>query len=148
MVQLQEFRSSVLKAYGAEAKEIAELSAYNQNIFDHEQMQSPLHFPLEPEPHVAVWSEYLQTATEIGVAQTLKNALVQLNFPIAEGISQTDGYRAATLRGVDPHTIPEATGLKLKQPQAIKLQIYTGINQAQRTETDPCFYGCLYGSWL
>ena len=123
----QKFRSSVLEAYGANAGEIAELLVYNQNLFDHSKMRSPQSFPLEPEPHVAVWSKYLNSATEIGIVKTLKNALVQLHFPIAKGISQTDAYRAATLKGVDPHTIPKATGLKLKQPEAIELQIYPSL---------------------
>ncbi len=120
-------RSSILEGYGAEAPEIAELSNYNQNVFDHAQLRSPQSFPLKPEPHVAVWSEYVHSATEIGIVKTLKNALVQLNFPIAKGISQTAAYRAATLKGVEPHTIPEATGLKLKQPEAIRLQIYPSL---------------------
>ena len=31
----QEFQSNVLKTYGARAREIEELSAYNQNVFQH-----------------------------------------------------------------------------------------------------------------
>ncbi|WP_019503682.1 hypothetical protein [Pleurocapsa sp. PCC 7319] len=125
--KLPEFESSVLGTYGATATEIEELSAYNQNVFDHSNWQSSLQFPLEPEPYVAIWSEYLNISEEIGVWSTLKNVLVQLHFPIAEGISQTEAYRAATLRGADPHTIPEATGLKLKQPEKLDLKIYPSL---------------------
>lgn len=125
--KLQEFQSSVLESYGATDTEIEELSVYNQNVFDHSNCQSATQFPLEPEPHVAVWSEYLHLAIERGVFQTLKNALVQLHFPIAEGISQTDVYRSVTLKGVEPHTIPEATGLRLKQPEKLGLKIYPSL---------------------
>ena len=127
VIELQEFQASVLEAYGAEAEEIAELSVYNQNLFDHDNCQSLRQFPLEPEPHVAVWLEYLHAAKKIGVWSTLKNALVQLNFPIAKDISQTDAYRAAILRGVEPHAIPEATGLKLRQPEELSLKIYPSL---------------------
>ncbi|MGL6343009.1 MAG: DUF7005 family protein [Waterburya sp.] len=124
MLKLQALQSRVLESYGATANEIKELSVYNQNIFDHSNWRSLLQFPLESEPHVAIWSEYLNTAREIGVWETLKSVFVQLHFPIAAGISQTKAYRAATLKGVEPNTIPEATGLKLTQPDQLDLKIY------------------------
>ncbi|MGL5079112.1 MAG: DUF7005 family protein, partial [Waterburya sp.] len=87
MLKLQALQSRVLESYGATANEIKELSVYNQNIFDHSNWRSLLQFPLESEPHVTIWSEYLDTAREIGVWETLKGVFVQLHFPIAAGIS-------------------------------------------------------------
>lgn len=127
MLKLQALQSRVLKSYGATANEIKELSVYNRNVFDHSNWRSPLQFPLESEPHVRIWSEYLDTAREIGVWETLKSVFVQLHFPITAGISQTKAYRAATLKGVEPTTIPEATGLKLKQPDQLDLKIYPSL---------------------
>ncbi|MEM7592235.1 MAG: hypothetical protein AAF383_12065 [Cyanobacteria bacterium P01_A01_bin.83] len=121
------FRAKLLEAYGAKTKEIAELSAYNQNIFQHDLLASSQTFPLEPEAHLAVWWEYLETAQRNGVWATLKNILVQLNFPIQAGISQTEAYRSVTLRGLDPSTIPEATGLVLQQPEQLKLKIHHSL---------------------
>ncbi len=122
-----EFRSNILKNYGAEASEIEELSAYNLNLFDHDNCHSLLKFPLESETHLAVWSEYLDTAQQIGVFKTLKKVLVQLNFPIAKGISQTQAYRASTLKGTNPDHIPEAIGLELQQPEQLDLKIYPSL---------------------
>lgn len=127
LVKSSEFRSKLLEAYGAGTKEIAELSAYNQNIFQHDLLSSSQTFPLEPEAHVAAWLEYLETAQQNGVLPTLKNVLVQLNFPIQAGISQTEAYRSATLKGVDPSTICEATGLVLQQPGQLKFKIHPSM---------------------
>lgn len=123
----QEFQSNVLKTYGAGAREIEELSAYNQNVFQHEYLPPSLSFPLNPEPHVQVWSEYDDTAKKLGVWETLKHALVQLHFPIQAGISQTEGYRSVTLKGVAPSKIPKATGLVLQQPEKLDLKIYSSL---------------------
>jgi hypothetical protein len=125
--KLHAFRSDVLKNYGARVTEIEELLVYNHNLFEHSNRRSPWEFPLDPESHVAVWSEYLDNAAKTSVFETLKNVLVQLNFPIAEGISQTKTYRAATLKGVNPNTIPEATGLVLQQPEKLDLKIYPSL---------------------
>ena len=125
--KIQEFQSKVLKKYGARTTEIAELSVYNQNVFQHEHLPSPLNFPLHPESHVQVWSEYYDTAKELGVWETLKNVLVQLHFPIQEGISQTEGYRAVTLKGVEPNNLAEATGLVLQQSEKLGLKIYPSL---------------------
>jgi hypothetical protein len=127
VLQLQAFQSRVLESYGATANEIKELAVYNQNIFDRRYWRSPLQFPLESEPYVAIWSEYLDTAKNLGVWETLKTVFVHLHFPIAAGMSQTQGYRAATLKGVDPKTVPEATGLKLTQPEQLDLKIYPSL---------------------
>jgi hypothetical protein len=127
MLKLPEFQSSLLEVYGAGAIEIEELSVYNQNLFEHSNWQSHFQFPLEPEPHVAIWSEYLHNTQEIGVFATLKNVLVQLHFPIQEGISQTEAYRAVTLKGINPNTISEAIGLNFQQPEKLNLKIYPSL---------------------
>ncbi len=127
LLKQQEFGSNVLKAYGAGTSEIEELSVYNQNLFQHNHLPSPLKFPLDAEPHVAIWSEYLDTAKKVGVFESLKNVLVQLHFPIQEGISQTKNYHAATLKGICPSTIPEASGLVLQQPEKLNLKIYPSL---------------------
>ena len=127
MLQLQEFRASVLEAYGAKDKEIEELFSYNQNVFDHSNLPSSLEFPLESEPHVAVWSEYLHTAKSIGMFATLQNILVQLHFPIQQGISSTEAYRAVTLKGFNPNSVAAATGLVLQQPEKLDCQIYPSL---------------------
>jgi hypothetical protein len=126
-MERQTFRAAILASYGATGSEIEELLAYNQNIFEHDNWQPSLKFPLEPEPHIVTWEEYAVTAREIGVFETLKQVLVQLSFPIQEGISQTEVYRAATLKGVNLDGICEATGLVLEHPEKLDLKIYQSL---------------------
>ena len=126
-MKLPEIRSQVLQAYGASKTELEELLAYNTNVFDHENLPLSLKFPLDSELHVSAWSEYLVEAQSIGVWETLKNTLVQLNFPVQTGISKTEAYRKATLKGIHPHGIPEATGLILQQPDQLDFKIYASL---------------------
>jgi hypothetical protein len=49
---------------------------------------------------------------------------VQLQFPIREGISQTEAYRAATRRGEPTLGMAEATGLKLREPDRLRLLLH------------------------
>ena len=42
----EKFREEVLISYGADASEVQELLAYNQNVFQHEDCPKPLELPL------------------------------------------------------------------------------------------------------
>ncbi len=123
----QQFRTQVLTAFGAGTSEIEELLNYNQNVFNRSSLKFPLQFPLVSEPHITVWEEYVSKASAIGAFKTLQSALVQLRFPIQKGISQSSAYRAATLRGIATKDLAEATGLILKQPEKLQLQIYPSL---------------------
>jgi len=92
----QEFLSSL----GASEQEIAELINYNKNVFRREDSGCDISLPLPDEPFVEAWDGYTMEAEEKGVFNTLRDRLVQLSFPVREGISQDDHYRAATLRGL------------------------------------------------
>ncbi|MFP5213947.1 MAG: DUF7005 family protein [Acidobacteriota bacterium] len=118
----ENFRKSVLARHGASDEEVVELLRYNANLFDHARLAQPLSFPLPDEPFVSAWREY--AAASSGTFNVLKEHLAQLNFPVREGISRTEGYRRATLSGVSAETIPEATGLELEEPEAIRLFIH------------------------
>jgi hypothetical protein len=126
-MERQKFRAAILAAYGATESEIEELLIYNQNVFEHDNWQPSLKFPLEPELHIETWENYAVTAREIGVFETLKQVFVQFSFPIQEGISQTEAYRAATLKGVNLDDISEATGLILEHPDKLDLKIYQSL---------------------
>ncbi len=127
MSNQQQLRASVLASYGATARETEELLAYNQNIFDRSFSTLPAKFPLPPEPYVAAWEEYATFAQEVGVFQALSSKLVQLQFPILEGISQTEAYRFATLKGVSVDGMIEATGLILQQPEQLQLILHQSL---------------------
>jgi hypothetical protein len=112
-----ENRVNVLKSLSATPSEIEELLAYNENLFVH---QRELDLPLPDEIHIATWERYRKEAETKGVFRVLQSQFPQLRFPIREGISNTENYRAATRRGVPV----EADGFSLEQPDALQLNIY------------------------
>lgn len=120
----KEERTSILRRFGAEASEIEELLVYNQNIFEQDKITISSQFPLPSEPHIAVWQEYVRQAHTSNAWETLKNALVQLRFPIQAGISQTNAYRAATRKGIETN---QTTGLVLQQPEKLTLTIHQSL---------------------
>ncbi|ARV58831.1 hypothetical protein BZZ01_09440 [Nostocales cyanobacterium HT-58-2] len=125
MLAQELFRADVLASFAASAKEVEELLAYNQNIFARNTFTHPVKFPLAPEAHLVAWEKYAVAAD--GAFEALKQRLVQFRFPILEGISQTEAYRAATRKGVLVDGIPEATGLVLKQPEKLQLIIHQSL---------------------
>jgi hypothetical protein len=119
-----EFRTNVLKTYGANDTETEELLAYNQNAIARSLWKPPQVFPLAPEPHVAAWEEYATLGEKMGVYTVLKQRLVQFNFPILVGISETEEYRAATRKGKFVNGMKNATGLTLFEPEKLHLRIH------------------------
>jgi hypothetical protein len=113
-------RARVLRDLGASESEVEELLRYNENLF---RVPDPLPpFPLPDEPSVEAWEEYAREAATRGVFPVLRDALVQLRFPVAPGIAETEGYRAATRRGVLP---PDGTpGLALEAPERLRLFLH------------------------
>lgn len=117
------FQADTLARFGASPEETGELLRYNENVFDLEALdRSPL--PLPDEPFVAVWEEWERQARERGAFAVLSEHMPQLRFPIREGISASEGYRAATLKGVPPDEIPEATGLVLPHPELVEIVLH------------------------
>jgi hypothetical protein len=112
----------ILQRYGATNDEVAELVAYTENRF--QTPDGPVRFPLEDEPHLEAWRRYAQGAETAGVFLALQQALVQLRFPVREGISHSEDYRAATLQGVSPDGLPVATGLQLQRPETLRLLLH------------------------
>lgn len=127
IINQQSFRTDVLTCFQATSAQVEELLVYNQNVFNHNTLTHPINFPLPPESHVAAWKEYTLAARDLGAFEVLKRVVVQFQFPIQEGISQTEAYRAATRRGVAVHSMAEATGLVLQQPQKLKLILHQSL---------------------
>ncbi|MBD2342610.1 DUF7005 family protein [Anabaena subtropica] len=123
----QSLRTQVLTDFGATASEVEELLIYNQNVFTHDTLTSPIEFPLPPEPHIKAWEEYAVVAKILGVFAVLKQKLVQLQFPIQEGISQTQTYQNATRKGVSTDEMVEASGLVLQQPKKLQLILHQSL---------------------
>jgi hypothetical protein len=108
----------------AEPEGSAALSAYLDRRFDLSPLETGLRLPLPDEPFVACWEAWAEEARQRGAAAVLADHLPQLAFPIREGISASEEYRAATRRGVPPRELPGATGLALERPEAIELELY------------------------
>ncbi|MEH2172742.1 DUF7005 family protein [Nostoc sp.] len=123
----QSFRTDVLTYFGATATEAEELLVYNQNVFNHNTLTHPLKFPLTPELCMAAWEEYAVAARVIGVFEALKQRLVQFQFPVQEGMSQTEAYLSTTRRGITTDGMPEATGLVLQQPEKLQLILHQSL---------------------
>jgi len=79
---------------------------------------------IAPEPHIPVWEDYILQAKQSSVFEVLKKHLIQLRFPIKEGISKTEDYIAAVRRGL---VSEQASGLELNYPEKIEMYIYDSI---------------------
>lgn len=126
-METKEIRANILKAYGANASETEELLAYNENVFNTTTVDLPLIFAIASEPHIATWRKYLTEAKSSSVFEVLKRRLVQLRFPIIEGISQTEIYRAATRKGMILDSIAQVTNFPLKEPEKLQLLIHQSL---------------------
>jgi hypothetical protein len=115
----ERFRRNVLVSLGAKGSEIDTLLGYGCSRFTGREVPS---LPLADEPFVLAWQDYAEETAERGVLPVLREKLVQLRFPIREGISREEGYRAATLRGNPPD--PEQTALELADPKGLKLFLH------------------------
>lgn len=121
MMNPVQFCSDILQAHGASESETLELLTYNQNMFT-----APLPGQLpdrHSELHLSTWQEYIQASALIGVYEALKPHLVQLQFPIQEGIGTTAEYRAATRAGKSTTAMKTAVGLTLRQPAQLQLYL-------------------------
>lgn len=121
--------TNLLSEFTNDLKIENEILAYAKNKFvcNDDATKSIDKEELIDEIFVNSWHKYLKDANAIGVLETLKHHLVQLQFPIAENISKSDSYRSATLRGKDTSHMPEAKGIALKKPQGLELQVYASI---------------------
>lgn len=118
----ERLRRRVLRSLGADAAAQAELLAYGANTFDASGLARFAGPPLPDEPFVETWRAYARVARRVGAAACLRERLVQLQFPIREGMSRTEAYRLATRSGVRP---PNGTaGLELERPEDIELRIH------------------------
>lgn len=125
MVNISSIRNH-LQNFTTEEGLMDEIRAYTTNKF----VQNPLkkaHEVLEDEPLVATWEKYIEESKDHGVYNTLKKYLVQFQFPIQEGISKTEDYRYATLKGITTKFMKSATGLPLMEPDKLTLHFHQSL---------------------
>ena len=109
---------------GASDAERRALLEYNENLFDPSLLDGFSSLPPPDQPFVAAWENYVRTARTKGAFDTLKSCLIELCFPIQEGISQTEPYRSAMRKGILPRETSRNTGLRLKCPEGFRFHIH------------------------
>jgi hypothetical protein len=117
-------RARVLASFGASGSVAEELLSYNYPSLLQREPDPSVPYPLPAEPPVAAWEAYAAEAVRRGAWEVLRDRLVQLRFPVRQGISRTEGYRAVTRRGEPPESVPEATGLTLSAPDKLRLWVH------------------------
>ena len=109
--------AAVLRQFGAAEGDLDALLNYTDNPFD---LSSPL--VLEDEPSVRAWEGYLAESRTRGVVPVLRRVLLQLQFPVCEGMSARPEYRSAVRRG-DTSGAP-GEGLVFEDPDRIRLDLH------------------------
>jgi hypothetical protein len=122
-----------LSALGASGDVVEALLAYTANPFDTARLDLSS-LPLADGPQLEAWEDYARESQRDGVLPALARRLVQLRFPIAAGISQTDAYLAATRRGVFPDG--DSPALTLEDPEGLELVLRPTL--AGRVPTITC----------
>lgn len=116
-----------LRTYTNDNAIIRELQRYILPAFNKGQEQVAASLSLNDAPLVATWKQYFAEAQTDGVYQTLRRYLVQFQFPVKAGISETEAYRQATRRGLRTAFMPEATGLNLADPAGLQLFLHPSV---------------------
>lgn len=80
--------------------------------------------PPQDEAFIKAWEEYLRGIPQEEYLQTLSKRLVQLRFPVREGMSQNPEYQQATRKGIPTFFMKDATGLKLENPEKLNAYLY------------------------
>lgn len=116
------FRKEVIQSYCRKTSVVEELLAYNAHVFSAPDLNQV--FPLQSEPHVERWREYLKNGARASLYEEISQRLVQLKFPIKAGMSSDEAYREATRKGIDSWASGSCDGLVLEEPERLELMIY------------------------
>ena len=114
----------LLKSFSARRVVVDELLQYKHPRFSVDESIVQNCLPMEDEIFVRVWADYLEKSFSSSVFSVLRNRLPQFAFPICEGISTSDGYRNATIKGHDISDIKTASGLLLEFPEKLEMRIH------------------------
>lgn len=114
-------RLAVWRAHGAGPAEAEELLVYASHPLHEAGAARPGASGGEP-PFVADWVRYEEEALRAGAWPVLRRVLLQLRFPIADGLSRDPSYLAATRRGREPGA--EVVGLELVRPEGLRVRLH------------------------
>lgn len=106
------------------SKVTPELKILQENTFNLTRSLTWSEIPLPDEPFIQVWEEYIRDIPRLGVLEALRQRLVQLCFPVREGMSTDEGYLRAVRRGMRPTVSDASEGIQLKNTSGLKLYLY------------------------
>jgi hypothetical protein len=115
------FRRAIWRAFGATEEQTAELVAYAASPAQ-AGPPPPRRIPLLDAPCVEAWQRYCEEAHETTAAGVLRRVLVQLRFPVEQGMSDTPAYQAATRRGVLPSV--DEPAVPFADPEGLRLFLH------------------------
>lgn len=115
-------RRQILRSFGAGEVEAEELLRYNENVFDRTGLVGTA-FPLPDEPFVNAWEHYVEEVHAACSILPLQKYLVQLRFPVQEGMSSDPEYLAAVKTGEGVGTFI-GQGLPLRAPEQCRLILH------------------------
>lgn len=118
-VTADEGATRAFRAAGADDAACAELHAYTQHAWV---LPEAAAAPLADEPCVEAWAGYVEAARTAGAVPVLRDALLQLRFPVAAGTSAREDYQAAVRRGVPP--ADGQPGARFVDPAGIRLFLH------------------------
>lgn len=100
-----------------------ELRAYAASAFDAAAVGAPRSYPLDDELFVGAWDGWAHDAARVGAAPVLQRSLVQLQFPVAQGMSSRADYQDCTRRGILPPQGKHAPA-HLADPDGVSIHIH------------------------
>ena len=109
-----------LQEFVSNKQALEELLVYAQNKFEAQEVA--LATAINQEDYLLAWQRYAEEAAQKGVLETLQQYFPQLKFPVEEGISSSEAYKNATLKG---HRVSGDSRLKIEKPKALQLKIYS-----------------------
>ncbi|MGK5094266.1 hypothetical protein WDW89_19905 [Deltaproteobacteria bacterium TL4] len=119
-------RKELLSSLGVSLSVVEELLSYNRNHFKHpSSITSRYGLPLNDELFVEAWKNYIQESKEGSVFEVLRQKLIQFQFPIQKGISDSIPYQKAIKTGILPSNL--ANPLQLRDPQLLQLELYPSL---------------------
>ncbi|MCF8011125.1 MAG: hypothetical protein K9L17_06610 [Clostridiales bacterium] len=101
-----------------------QLSFLLENYFKHTCVNSWQEIPLPDELFVGDWEDYIDEVHREGALAALQKRLVQLKFPVKEGMSENSNYQLAARKGADTLFMPEAAGVELEEPDKLEVYLY------------------------
>lgn len=80
--------------------------------------------PLADEAHVDAWRRYERRARKRGAVPTLRDSLIQLQLPIATGISASTAYRQAVRTGLSRVPWTKVAADDIRRPDAVEIHLH------------------------